>query len=77
MRCYIIATRRGSSAAASACLRRNDVAMYRRGRNRFFYITELLVALRTFAGVRLGKLVDAGKQRALLFEILLLFLVIF
>ena len=77
VRCYFVTTRRGSIAAASARLRRNDFAVLRRWRNWVFYISVLLVVLRTLARSRLGKLVDAAKQRALLFEILLLFLVIF
>ncbi len=75
--CYYFIPTPWRSSAASACLRRNGIAMLRSGRNWVLYITELLVALRPFGGVRLGKLVDAGNQRALLFEILLLFLVIF
>lgn len=77
VRRYFVTTRRGSIAAASARLRRNDFTVLRRWRNWVFYISVLLVVLRTLARSRLGKLVDAAKQRALLFEILLLFLVIF
>ncbi len=74
MTCDFCGSAQRRHGAASACLRRNNFQIWRRNSGAL-KIARLLIMLKTFAVVWLR--VKPRKQRALLFEILLLFLTIF